>query len=765
MIDAGAPLPAVTGAIAGLGTTLTDVFVRPGTGELWVPNTDARNVVRFAPVLDGHLVETRVSIAEPGGGVVSVDLNPHIDRTTTPGSPAEHARSLSQPGAGVFTPDGTTLYLAAFGSAAIGVLDSRGAVIDRIAVGNGPSGVALDPARERLWVLNQLDQTVSVIDTTTRAELTAVGIASPSGFDPTPDVVRAGRRFLYDARATSGHGDVACATCHFAGHTDGLVWDLGDPNGEFIAYADAPWVSFFIPPSTSGFDPMKGPLATQTLRGLRGGGPFHWRGDRPDLLAFDVNFAQLQGAAGPIAADDMVHFAAFLETLHVPPNPYRQLDDQLPPSMTIPGANGTVTTGNPRRGGVVFDSVGAIGNVFRCSGCHAPPTGSNHLVVNEFGSQEIETPDLRHIREKLDFGLGGPQKRGFGVEHDGGRPLPDFLASSRFTLSPQDERDVLAFVLALAGDFEPAVGHQITLDAATRDDAGVRAELDVVLAQASVGACDLIAHGRLAGVRAGWAYDAATGRWQADAERDPVATDALLGMLGIGDVVTITGVPPGAGHRLGIDRDRDTWLDGSETAHGLDPANPRHTPWSTPPACDAPALAGTRINMRDLATDFGRQRLSLRATLVLPADAPFDPLRDGAQVLVEDVGAGGTLVAWSAPGGDADTGCGAGNGWRTSGGGRLVAYGNRSGLLPSGCADGGNGLEKLRFADRRARGGGVEVALKARRARVPTPIGPLRVSIVAGATPRAILRGQCGTASFAPSSCRFGPGRRRFGCR
>ncbi len=753
---------AVTGSVAGIGTTLADVIVRPGTSQVWVPNTDARNVIRFVPVLDGHLVDTRVSIVDPSAAtVVPVDLNPHIDRAVTPGPPAEVARSLSQPGAGAFTADGSTLYLAAFGSGMVALLDPSGSVTDRIAVGAGPSGVALDEARGRLFVLNRLDATVSIVDTATRASVDVVGIAGPGGFDPTPEVVRRGRRFLYDAAATSGHGDVACASCHLSGHTDGLVWDLGDPQGTFVPYADAPWVTFFLAPSTQGFDPMKGPLATQSLRGLEGGAPFHWRGDRPDLLSFNVNFTELQRTAAPLPASDMADFATFLATIRVPPNPLRNLDDTLPASLVVPRAGGGVTTGDPGRGGAVFRSVGAIGNLITCDACHTLPTGSNNKVVNEFGSQEIETPPLRQIRDKLDFGLGGPQKRGFGVEHDGGRPLPDFLASNRFTLSPQDERDVLAFVLTLPGDVVPAVGRQMTIDAETGD---VVATLEVLAGQAAVGRCDLVAHGRVDGVDVGFVFDAATGRWLPDREGGVgITTAALLASVGEGNVVTVTGVPPGSGRRLGVDRDRDTWLDASEAALGFDAADPRSNPWGTlsaPMSCSA-MLETADVRLRDLTADYGRQQVTVRATLTLPPEAA---LTDGLRLLVEDLGAGGTLLDWTVPGADTGSGCDPrADGWRISGDGRVAVYRNRSGVLPARCTTDANGLDRVRL--RRSPRGDIEVTVSARRVKSPTPVGPLQVTVAAGTDARAVVRGECGAYGFGVDKCRFDAGHRRLRCR
>src|SRR5262249_44332366 len=81
---------------------------------------------------------------------------------------------------------------------------------------------------------------------------------------------------------TSSHGDSACATCHVFGDFDGLTWDLGDPDGQPFANNN-PRVNaaqpFGVNPSPV-FAPMKGPMNTQSLRGLANHGPLHWRGDR-----------------------------------------------------------------------------------------------------------------------------------------------------------------------------------------------------------------------------------------------------------------------------------------------------------------------------------------------------------------------------------------------------------------------------------------------------------------------------------------------------
>jgi hypothetical protein len=60
--------------------------------------------------------------------------------------------------------------------------------------------------------------------------------------------------------------------------------------------------------------PMKGPMTTQTLRGLAASDPLHWRGDRTNFLHFSAAFDSLLG--GPmLSSQDMNVFRAFINTL------------------------------------------------------------------------------------------------------------------------------------------------------------------------------------------------------------------------------------------------------------------------------------------------------------------------------------------------------------------------------------------------------------------------------------------------------------------
>jgi len=605
VIDADAATSTVIRRLSQVGTSLFDVAVNPGTGELWVPNTDARNLVRFEPNLRGHLVETRVSIVHPvSGGVTPLDLNPHINFAVTPGPPMELAGSLAHPVSGVFNSDGSTYYVAGLGSEKIGVVDTSSATVDQlIDVGPGPSGLAVNQADTRLYVLNRFDNTISVVDLTAGSESDRIGVAGPAEFDPSPDVIKVGRKFLYDGQLSSGHGDTACATCHLFGNFDNLAWELGDPQGAFVDYDDAPWVSFApLGPSTAGFDPMKGPMTTQTLRGLEGMEPFHWRGDRQDFQAFNHAFIALMGRSAQIPAPDMDTFTDFIMTVRFPPNPFRNLDNSMPNPILVPNQNGSATpvNGNPNNGQTIFINNNLDANVFTCNNCHLLPTGTTNNLFNgnaEGESQDFKIPHMRNMYEKVGFDVIRPGlqsgdantiaatdiKRGFGFIHDGSVSLTEFLAAPVFTSTTQQERDLFAFSLAFPTETAPAVGRQQSVTFANKDTSPVTTAINTLISQAEAGAADLVVAGHVGGAAESYVYDPSTNNFSPDSVGETPLTEAQLrATVQSGDVLTYLGVPPGAGVRMGIDRDRDQWLDYTEVVLGFDPADPNSNPWKAP---------------------------------------------------------------------------------------------------------------------------------------------------------------------------------------
>src|SRR6185503_15050208 len=168
-----------------------------------------------------------------------------------------------------------------FGSEKIGIFDTddleAGTITKTlVVVGAGPSGIVLDEPRNQLYVMNRIDHTISIVSNAATPATAAEAVVVALPYDPSPTDAKAGRIFLYDARRTSAHGDGACASCHIFGDFDSLAWDLGNPFG---AVEDNP-NPFQVAGGTGVFHPLKGPMTTQSLRGMAGAGPMHWRGDR-----------------------------------------------------------------------------------------------------------------------------------------------------------------------------------------------------------------------------------------------------------------------------------------------------------------------------------------------------------------------------------------------------------------------------------------------------------------------------------------------------
>ena len=573
-IDATADPPAVTRTVTGVGTTLFAMAVRPGTDHLFVANVEARNDVRFVPALRGHTVENRITVVADGSAAPA-HLNPHIDYGTLPGPQSEIDATLALPVGLGFTADGATLAVAAMGSDAVALFDAGALEAGRIErrvvrVGAGPSGLVVDDARRRLYVMNRVDHSISIVDLAGATEAARL----PLRFDPSPPAVRAGRRFLYDARGTSGHGDTACGSCHLFGDADGLGWDLGVPTAP-VLFNPGPRFDDRIP---STFHPLKGPMSTRTLRGLPGTGPLHWRGDRSGGLVpggdtddtraalhqfNEANFVGLMGRAAPLTTAEMDAFIDFILTLRQPPNPVRALDG-VPTQMEAYGEE-------------VYLGL--------CEFCHRLPIGTNRGQTFDFLPQAFKVPEARSTYQKVGrFGGDivdatsrfGPQVRGFGYLHDGSASLSSFTGLPLFNIPDPVAREATDhFQLAFDTGLRPIVGQQLSVGPLTGDDPDALARLSLLEARATAGDCDLVVRGLRSGDARGWLHIGG-GSYQPDRAGDPPVTTADLRdeAAVAGQERTFTCVPPGSGRRIALDRDEDNALDRDEVESGTDPADP-----------------------------------------------------------------------------------------------------------------------------------------------------------------------------------------------
>ncbi|HYQ71452.1 MAG TPA: thrombospondin type 3 repeat-containing protein [Gammaproteobacteria bacterium] len=635
-IDATATPPVAIDSIAGAGTVLFNMATNPVSGKLYIANTEAVNEVRFEgtrtagstiSTVNGHLHEARITVIDPASGtVLPRHLNKHIDYSVIPAPVGVKDDSLATPHGLAVSADGSTLYLAAKGSGKIGVfatqeIENDSFVPDSAAhvplSGGGPSGLVLDEVRNRLYVLTRFDNGISVVDTGALAETAHLQLHNPE-----PQSVRAGRPFLYDAFLTSSNGEASCSSCHINADKDELAWDLGDPEGSVL---NNPSPFRLGPAGDPDFHPMKGPMTTQTLRGMDTHGPMHWRGDRTggndtggDVFDEDAAFRKFNGAfpgllgrSTELTTAEMQAYADFILQVTPPPNPIRALDDSL-------------TTGQQL--GRDFYNTELV-DTNTCNGCHVLNASSGFFGTDGFASfegeqQQLKIPHLRNMYEKVGmFGMPdvpffnggnnghrGDQVRGFGFLHDGSvDTLFRFLNAALFGFSADTQRrNVEQFLFAFDTNLKPVVGQQVTLDDSNGAEANPR--INLLLARADAGDCDIVIRGTLGGVARSGVY-LPGGNVQVDGDDFPSVTEGLVRSQAAvtGQELTYTAVPPGSGQRLGVDRDEDGVIniqDNCPATANLDQANGDND--SIGDACDnCPALdnSGQQDNDLDGAGD------------------------------------------------------------------------------------------------------------------------------------------------------------------
>lgn len=607
-IDAGTL--SVSRYFSGVGTINFGVAVHPVNGDVYVTNTDARNLTRFETALRGRFVDNRVTrISSVSGAAAAVDLNPAIDFAVLPNDGAK-ASALAQPTA--IVPDaGGALYVAAYGTDRVAKVAEDGSVIARIDVAaggstartmRGPRGLALNASTRVLYVLNRISNTIAIVDAAADALLSEIPVGS---FDPTPAAIRQGRGFLYDARL-SGNGTAACAACHVDADMDLLAWDLGNPNG--------------VMQRVSGQDlhPMKGPMTTQTLRGLRTLEPFHWRGDRADFLAFNGAFDSLMGGAVPSDAD-MMAYRDFVETLRFQPNPNRRLDGGFLPS---------VEGGDPEAGQNTFVNEAFVGNI-TCNSCHTAATqGTNRTIFAAATLQEsqpFKVPHLRNLYQKTGFNKS-PNARsvaGFGYLHDGSiGTLFEFLSLpvfQRFSTDTIRKQNLVAFLLSFDTGTAPAVGYSLTMTASNLDATALAGDWSTLEQRAAAADIDLVLKGTIDGERRGLLYRSSTNDYRSDRTGvGPFTRAELRAKIAAGDTLTLMGVPPGSGTRMGVDRDVDGILDG-DVGMPVPPAPPVTIHVASIDTTTASGSVDTLFRRRD--TVFWRVRV---------VDQDGDPIADAS---------------------------------------------------------------------------------------------------------------------------------------
>jgi hypothetical protein len=668
-------LAGTAGFYSGVGTVLFNMIANPANGKVYVGNVESRNEVRFegpglhasnfgGSTVMGRLAESRITVLS-GSHVLPRHLNKHIDYAQRPAPAGVKEHSLATPLDMAISSDGTTLYVAAFGSAKVGVFDTAALEDDSFVPdaastipvsGGGPGGLLLHESLNRLYVYTRFDNGIAVIDTQSRVEIDHLSLHNPE-----PNSVINGRPFLYDAFYTSSNGEASCASCHIFGDLDSLAWDLGNPDDETETNPLIIKLSIAAGNAYKNFHPMKGPMTTQTLRGMSTHGAMHWRGDRnggpgqafsEDLAfkAFNPAFVGLIGRTAQLTAAEMQAYTDFILQVTLPPNPIRPLDDSLPGGLAQAHQ---LYFGNPRRAdGIAIGPDGGDNSLgFSCNGCHvlnraAGFFGTDGKASFENEPQIMKVAHLRNLYQKVGmFGMPnvgffnggnnthqGDQIRGFGYLHDGSTDtLFRFFNATVFNsgfANNQERRNMEALMLAFDTDLFPIVGQQITLSGGNAAVVGPR--IDLLLAQAALGRADVVVKGVAGGEARGW-YRTSAGVFQGDRISEIPLTDAELRAQANlpGQALTYTAVPPGSGVRIGVDRDEDTYFDRDEIDAQSDPADAGSTPapGSVPQPPEVYCVGGSVLGSASLRIGAnldpaGDERLFLSGKLVVSGNAP-----------------------------------------------------------------------------------------------------------------------------------------------
>ena len=463
-----------------LGTLLYGIAV-DGQGRVFIAQTDARNMANGLAGSQGHgLAEmenraflnqiTRVDCDADCATRTVLDLEP-----TPPNHPAP-GMALATPFGIQVSGDDRLVVATAAGSDRLFTVDAgSGAVLGRVGVGAGPRGVAIahdaDGAAETAWVLNALDNSVSVVAVGS-PKAPSVTATIPLA-DPTHPVVKRGRIAFNDADASST-GTFSCESCHPDNHTDQLLWVLDTPRCDVDGCTQIP------------------PRLTMPAKGLRDTQPYHWDGIPGDpyggnnTAAIDADVAPNceltdphgcvrvlvdgsmattmcdvgdcpsndEGKAGLLAGAERDALASYLLSAPYPPAPARPYDNVL--------------TAAARAGFFEFsfinDAAGRTTGAPTCGACHKPP----FLVSTNTPGTGMDAPTWRGAYERWTM---LPQGRLNILDLLNLVGMDDtFPERAMWTLAGASP-DIWQMVLQGGTGFHGAFARQVTLNATTAHQA------------------------------------------------------------------------------------------------------------------------------------------------------------------------------------------------------------------------------------------------------------------------------------------------------
>ncbi len=371
--------------IASATNLLQGIEWRPQGDFAIFTHNRTKNLVPMTRLLQGWTITNGIGIAWKDGAVDQVLLDePH----------------LCFPDAAdvTFTPDGRYALVSSSGSDRIALIDVAKLisiiqsatkyerehilpnhlgkptefVLAHIKTEDSPRGIVVSPDSKTAYVVNALDDSVTVIDIPQRRAVERIDLGGPKEITK----VRRGEKLFHSANIAF-HRQFSCHSCHPDGHVDGITYDI-EPDG-------------------IGFDPVD----NRTLRGILDTAPFKWTGLNPSLKRqCGPRLAVFFTRINPFTPEELDALDTYISTIPRPPNRYRPLGADLTPAQS--------------RGKLMFErTMTNDGRVIprdkRCITCHFPPlyTDRNQHNIGTKMKMDLkgkfDTPHLSNIYDSAPY--------------------------------------------------------------------------------------------------------------------------------------------------------------------------------------------------------------------------------------------------------------------------------------------------------------------------------------------------------------------------
>lgn len=231
-------------------------------------------------------------------------------------------------------------------------------VLKRIKTGANPKGLSLSPDGKHLYIAEQLEDKIGVVNTETLEKEPSIDLGGPTRIT----VARQGRRLFNNAGHTF-QNQYACYTCHPDNHEDGLVYNM------------------------AGKDMGRNVTNTQSLREIKGTAPFKWNGKNQTVYKQDgMRFSTVLTRTEQFSYDDLDAITAYIKTgIKYPPN-------------LMYNATGELTESQYRGKELYYRSNDNFGEIIpennRCITCHPPPFYTNLQLADVSTLAETDDPIL-----------------------------------------------------------------------------------------------------------------------------------------------------------------------------------------------------------------------------------------------------------------------------------------------------------------------------------------------------------------------------------